>query len=377
MTAALPPEAAGKPVEIWFTDEARVGQQGTLTRVWAKRGSRPRAPRDRRFEWAYLFGAVCPERSVGAAIVMPEVNIAAMNEHMAEIRPCGRNPSHAFLADSRIGACSNHCVTGIRESDMLTGMTERDWLIALEVFDAVQSSRGQPGRDDRKFLEAIHYFTVHSISWRALPDEFGNWNSVWKWFWRLSRSGVFEAFFQVLAECSETAHLIQFFDSTTARAHVSAAGAKRGQQHQALGRSRGGFSTKIHLKTDLDGRPLDFHLTGGEASDSTQFETSLDIGPDIRPRIAVTDKGYDSEANRVAARARGITPVIPRRENSKQRGRFFPKRMYKLRARIEQTIGKLKRYKRVAMRCEKTDTSYAAFISFACGLMLVKSVHTA
>jgi len=85
MTAALPPEAAGKPVEIWFTDEARVGQQGTLTRVWAKSGSRPRAPRDRRYEWAYLFGAVCPERSTGAAIVMPEVNVEAMNEHLTEI----------------------------------------------------------------------------------------------------------------------------------------------------------------------------------------------------------------------------------------------------------------------------------------------------
>jgi transposase len=111
---------------------------------------------------------------------------------------------------------------------MLTGMTERGWLIALEVFDAVQSSRGEPGHDDRKFLDAIHYFTVHSITWRALPKEFGNWNSVWKRFWRLSRSGVFEAFFQMLAEFSETAHLIQFFDSTTARAHVSAAGAKGG-----------------------------------------------------------------------------------------------------------------------------------------------------
>ncbi|MEJ0044730.1 MAG: transposase [Rhodospirillales bacterium] len=124
---------------------------------------------------------------------------------------------------------------------------------------------------------------------------------------------------------------MQFFDSTTARAHVSAAGAKGGSSVQALGRSRGGFSTKIHLKTDLDGNPLDFHLTGGEVSDSTQFETSLDIGPDIRPRIAITDKGYDSQANRAAALARGITPVIPRRENSKQRGRFFPKRLYKLR----------------------------------------------
>ena len=85
MTAALPPEAAGKPVEIWFTDEARVGQQGTITRVWAKRGSRPRAARDRRYEWAYLFGAICPERSTGAAIIMPEVNIEAMDEHLAEI----------------------------------------------------------------------------------------------------------------------------------------------------------------------------------------------------------------------------------------------------------------------------------------------------
>lgn len=135
---------------------------------------------------------------------------------------------------------------------------------------------------------------------------------------------------------------------------------KRGQQRQAFGRSRGGFSTKIHLKTDLDGSPLDFHLTGGEASDSTQSETSLDIGPDIRPCIAMTDKGYDSQANRAAALARGTTPVIPRRENSKQRGRFFPKRLDKLRARIEQTMGKLQRFKRVAMRCEKTDISYSA-----------------
>lgn len=111
---------------------------------------------------------------------------------------------------------------------MLTGMTEQDWVSALEVFDAVQSCRGEPGHNDRKFLEAIHYFTVHNITWRALPKEFGNWNSVWKRFWRLSRTGVFEAFFQMLAECSKTAHLVQFFDSTTARAHVSAAGAKGG-----------------------------------------------------------------------------------------------------------------------------------------------------
>ena len=147
---------------------------------------------------------------------------------MIRLRACGRNPCYAYLTDSRIDCCSNHCVTGIREPDMLTVMTERDWLTVLEVFNAAQSSRGEPGRDDRKFLEAIHYFTVHSITWRALPRDYGKWNSVWKRFWRLSRSRVFEAFFQMLAECSQTAHLIQLFDSTTARAHVSAAGAKGG-----------------------------------------------------------------------------------------------------------------------------------------------------
>ena len=89
----------------------------------------------------------------------------------------------------------------------------------------------------------------------------------------------------------------------------------------------------------------------------------------------MTDKGYDSQANREAARARGITPVIPRRENSQQRGRFFPKALYKLRARVEQTMGKLKRFKRVAMRCEKTDISYSAIVSVACGILLIKSVH--
>ena len=112
---------------------------------------------------------------------------------------------------------------------MLTKMTEADWAILLQVFEASCSRRGDKGRNDRKFLEALHYFCVHNITWRALPPEFGNWNSVWKRFWRLSRSGVFEALFEALAALSTSAHLVQMFDSTVVRAHVSAAGAKGGK----------------------------------------------------------------------------------------------------------------------------------------------------
>jgi transposase len=112
---------------------------------------------------------------------------------------------------------------------MLTRMSDADWAVVLEVFVASRSRRGDKGRDDRKFLEALHYFSVHNVTWRALPSEFGNWNSIWKRFWRLSQSGVFEAFFETLAGLSETAHLVQMFDSTVVRAHVSAAGAKGGK----------------------------------------------------------------------------------------------------------------------------------------------------
>jgi transposase len=112
---------------------------------------------------------------------------------------------------------------------MLTTMTEADWAIALQVFRASRSRRGDKGRDDRKFLEALQYFAVHNITWRALPSEFGHWNSVWKRFWRLSQSGTFEAFFDALAALSESAHLVQMFDSTMVRGHVSAAGAKGGK----------------------------------------------------------------------------------------------------------------------------------------------------
>ena len=118
---------------------------------------------------------------------------------------------------------------------MLTRMTEEDWAVVRAVFRAWCSRRGDKGRDDRRFLDALHYFTLHNITWRALPAEFGPWNSVWKRFWRLSRAGVFEAFFDALAGMSRTAHLVQMFDSTVVRAHVSAAGAKGGRTGRRSG----------------------------------------------------------------------------------------------------------------------------------------------
>ena len=78
-------------------DEARIGQQGTLTRVWAERGSRPAAPRDQRYGWAYLFGAICPARGTGCGLVLPFVNAEMMNLHLAEISTSVAAGAHAIL----------------------------------------------------------------------------------------------------------------------------------------------------------------------------------------------------------------------------------------------------------------------------------------
>ena len=131
------------------------------------------------------------------------------------------------------------------------------------------------------------------------------------------------------------------------------------------------------MKTDFGGLPIAFHLTGGEASDSRNFETLLDIGPDINPRAALGDKGYNSKSNREAARQRGICPAIPCRSNTKDMPVFFPKALYKTRARIEQAVGKLKRFKRIALRCEKTARNYGSFVALALGFILINLSYMA
>jgi transposase len=95
-----------------------------------------------------------------------------------------------------------------------------------------------------------------------------------------------------------------------------------------------------------------FDLTGGQQSDCPHFETFWSFGPDITPRAAIADKGTSSKANRAAAS--GIAPVIPHKANEKNKAAFFVKTLYKARARIEQGFGRLKRFKRVALRCRET-----------------------
>lgn len=113
---------------------------------------------------------------------------------------------------------------------MLTTYSSEELDKLLEVFEFSCEARGAKGANNRLFLEAILHFSKHSLTWRALPEEYGSWNTVWRRFSRLSKNGTFERMFEVLSSDGEAAHLAQMIDSTIVRAHVSAAGAKGGKK---------------------------------------------------------------------------------------------------------------------------------------------------
>jgi transposase len=138
---------------------------------------------------------------------------------------------------------------------------------------------------------------------------------------------------------------------------------KRGTREQAFGRSRGGFTCKVHCLSDAAGLPLAFHLTGGEAADCTQFETLTALA-EARPGYLIADKGYDSDAIRGSLHEAGVRPAIPPRSNRKAPVRWN-KRLYRQRNRIERLIGHLKINRAIATRYDKLASSFLDMLHLA------------
>jgi transposase len=130
---------------------------------------------------------------------------------------------------------------------------------------------------------------------------------------------------------------------------------------QSLGRSRGGFSTKIHLATDALGNDVRFILTGGERNDITQAESLVN---NLVADYVIADKGYDAEAFVLKLRERNCEVVIPSRTNHKVQ-RKIDEHLYKERHLIENSIGKLKHFRRVFSRFDKLAKNYLSFIYLA------------
>ena len=139
-------------------------------------------------------------------------------------------------------------------------------------------------------------------------------------------------------------------------------GRQRGEQSQAIGRSRGGRTTKIHALTDRFCRPLAFLLTGGQAADCTAGALLLERLPTCR--IVLADKGYDSDAIRRQIEAAGAAPNIPPKVNRRWKPCFSPV-LYRGRNAIERMFGRLKDFRRIATRYDRLATHYLAAVCLA------------
>lgn len=246
-------------------------------------------------------------------------------------------------------------------------ITDEAWAQLKPVLARVLSRRGAPPQlTVREFLGAVLYLARTGTPWRDLPRCFGRWDAVYERFRRWQARGNWAAIWRELQATAAAGAKTLFVDSTVVRAHQHAAGGGDDAAGKAVGRSRGGFGTKIHLAA-VDARTaLAVALTGGQAHDAPAFEAVMCELPDeTGAEAVVADRSYDSDVIRADLAAAGLEAVIPARRNRVDPPSHDARR-YRERGQAERLVGRLKRMRRVATRYEKLGSVFLAMVHVAC-----------
>nr|WP_200934392.1 IS5 family transposase [Microbacterium sp. Leaf347] len=286
-------------------------------------------------------------------------------------------------------------------------ISDEVWAV-LEPLMPTVSGRSRPWTDHRSAVEGMAWKYRTGAPWRDVPERFGKWNSIYKRFNRWAEDGTWEKLLAEVQKQADAAGKIDWvvsIDSTIARVHQHGATLARDTgappnhtnpqiepPDHAIGRSRGGLTTKLHLVADGRGRPLGMVLTGGNVADTMMLAATLeDIHvprasrgrPRTRPDRVLADKGYPSKANRAWLRAHGIATTIPERDDQIAHRRKKPGRpidfgtdqreRYKGRNVVERCFNRLKQWRGIAMRSDKLARNYRAAICLSSTLIWIKT----
>lgn len=267
-------------------------------------------------------------------------------------------------------------------------MTDFEWNSIRGFLPAERNGKpGRPWKHHRTIINGILFVLKTGIPWRDLPEEYGKYKTVYNRFRLWVKTGLWLKIVQKLIARLLKEGEIDFelwcIDGTVIRAHRSAAGALKGDlnseqsaEKQALGRSRGGYSTKLHFLTDGQGIPLAVTATPGQKNEAPEFENVIEaclinmFRKVNRPEALAADKAYSSQAIRDSIAKRKIEDVIPTRSNETQNENFDSSK-YRKRNIIERAIGWLKENRRIATRYEKHIENYLAMVHLAIARMII------
>jgi transposase len=219
----------------------------------------------------------------------------------------------------------------------------------------------------QRFVEGVWYVLRGGVQWRLVPSWYGKWRSLHKRFREWCEKGVWKGMLEHFSKDSDMEYIM--IDATIVRAHSCASGYQKGQNAQeGLGRSAGGFTSKIHAMVDSLGNLLKIFITPGQQSDITK---APDLIAGLQPSYVIGDKGYDCDAFVQQIIRQNAIPVIPPRSN-RTNPRIIDKHIYKERHLVECFFNKVKNYRRIFSRFDKTSLSYESFFAFAGALIWLR-----
>ncbi|MBW8733487.1 MAG: IS5 family transposase [Asticcacaulis sp.] len=248
-------------------------------------------------------------------------------------------------------------------------LRDDQWERLREFVPGGRKGKRGPRSDGRRFLDALLWLARSGGRWRDLPERFGPYQTAKRRYYRWIEQGVIDRIFEAVSDDPDIEWLA--IDATVIRAQAQAAGArgkKGGVQAQALGRSRGGFGTKIHAVVDALGLPVRFMLGPGQQND---MAPACDLIRGLSARQVLADRAYDADSLCELIVEQGGEVVIPPRRHRKVQ-REYDQIAYKNRWGIEGFFAKLKQWRRIATRYDKLAANFLGFIKLASIMIWLK-----